>query len=1019
MDKIQKIKWCIIFFMLLGLGQLIYAQQQTVMIKGMIVDENNEPIIGATILEKGTNNGTISDYNGNFTLNVNPGSTVQISYVGYDNLEFKANSIPEIIIMKESSLALSEVVVTGYTTERKADLTGSVTVVDMEEIVSIPTGNILSSLQGRVSGMNVSTDGTPGGINTSALIRGQTTFGNNTPLYVIDGVMTRDNIAHIISANDVESIQVLKDAASASIYGTQASNGVIIITTKRAKKGEIKVDFDMSLTNQVYHSPIKMLNAAQWGEVYWKAYQNIGLKPSHDLYGNGEKPVIPEYIYYVEGEAPIRSGDTDWAKVIYNQALMQNYNVTMARGSDNGSSSLSFNFLDHDGIIMHTNFSRFNTRLTSDYQFLDNRLRIGESIAVNRWTQVLKAGGIEELVIAQHPIIPVYDEEGGYAGPTYGIGDKPNPVRLMDNQKNNRREYWRIFGNGYIEIEPLNNLVLKTNFGINYYNAFESDFVPKWHEGNRSVDKNELTVSNNYSREWVWSNTVAYNFNIDRHSASFLSGMEAKEFYSESLTGYRSSFLLETKDFRYLNAGGDNQRNGNIASRTAMLSYFAKANYSYDSRYLLSATIRRDASSRFGVNNNYGIFPSVSAGWRLSQEAFMENVDWLTDLKLRSSWGKNGNDLIDNEATYTKYLIDITRAGYDITGSNSSIIPGVIKSRSGNPNIAWESTIQFNLGIDAAFLNNRLGMTLDWFNKDTKDILIDRPYIAVIGEGGTYAYNGASMNNKGIEAMLTWRNRNNDFGYEVNFNFSYYKNKVTDLPEDIYYTAYGGNGRDLSIVGQPFGSWMGYKTDGLYRTQEEIDNGPLQPGKGLGRIRYVDISGPDGEPDGVINDFDRTWLGTDLPKVIGGLNLSFTYKQFDMSMFFNGMIRKAYNNAKYYTDFFQLWTGNHSTRLLNAWDPESNFNSTIPALTPVNTNDEGRTSEYFIENGNYIKMKNLQIGYTLPSRFAQRIKLQNARIYIQGQNLFTITNYNGADPEGLGYPYPMPRTYTVGLNIGL
>lgn len=1008
-------KWCV-WITFLFLSQVMYAQN--ISVRGVITSKTDgEPIIGASVRQPGTGNGTITDFNGNFTLSVPTGSNLVISYIGFKTVTVQAAASLNIV-MEEDAQALDEVVVTGYMSEKKADLTGSVSVVKMKDITSIPTGNVLSSLQGRVAGMNITTDGTPGGVNTSTLIRGRTTFDNNSPLYVIDGIMTRDNIAQIISANDIESIQVLKDAASASIYGTQASNGVIIITTKRARKGEIRVDFDASLTAQTYHSPIKMLNTQQWGEVYWKAYQNIGLQPSHDLYGNGATPVIPEYIYNVEGEARIRSGNTDWAKEMYNTALMQNYTVTLARGTDNGSSSLSFNYLDHDGMIKHTNFTRFNTRLTSDYQFLNNRLRIGESIAVNRWTEILKSDGIEELIIAQHPIIPVYDEEGGYAGPTYGIGDKPNPMRLMDNQKDNRREYWRIFGNGYVEIEPIKNLVLKTNFGINYYNAFVSDFVPKWHEGNRSVDKNELTVTTNYSREWVWSNTAAYNFELNKHSASFLAGIEAKEFYAESLMGYRSGFLLEIDDFRYLNSGGEGQRNGNIASRTAMLSYFAKANYSYDSRYLVSATIRRDASSRFGTNNNYGIFPSVSAGWRLSQEAFMKDVEWLSDLKLRGSWGKNGSDLIDNEATYTKYLMDITRAGYDITGSNSSIVPGVIKSRSGNPNVSWESTTQTNIGIDAAFLNNRLNLTFDWFNKKTEDMLIDRPYIALIGEGGTYAYNGASMSNKGIEAMVTWRDQAGDFGYEIGLNLSYYKNKVTDLPDDIYYTAYGGNGRDLSIVGQPFGSWMGYKTDGLYRTQEELDNGPEQPGKGLGRIRYVDISGPDGTPDGVIDDYDRTWLGTDLPKVIGGLNIALTYKQFDLSMFFNGMVRKAYNNSKYYTDFFQLWTGNHSTRLLHAWDAETNFNSSIPALTPVNSNDEGRTSEYFIENGNYIKMKNLQIGYTLPSSAAQKLRLRNARIYLQAQNLFTITSYKGADPEGLGYPYPMPRTFTFGLSFG-
>lgn len=1003
---------------LLALPSLVFAQ--TTAVSGVVTDGSREPIPGVSVLEKGTTNGTITDVDGKYVFTLKNATAVLVfSMVGMTSQEkpVKAGDQADVVMI-EDVWQLEQVVVTGYSSQKKADLTGAVSVVNMKDITSIPVGNVLSSLQGRVAGMNITTDGTPGGVNTSTLIRGRTTFDNNSPLYVIDGIMTRDNIAQIISANDIESIQVLKDAASASIYGTQASNGVIIITTKRARKGEIRVDFESSLTAQTYNSPITMLNTQQWGEVYWKAYQNIGLQPSHDLYGNGATPVIPEYIYNVEGEPHIRSGNTDWAKEIYHTALMQNYTVTLARGTDNGSSLLSFNYLDHDGLIKHTNFTRFNTRLTSDYHFLNNRLRIGENIAVNRWTEILKSSGIEELVIAQHPIIPVYDEEGGYAGPTYGIGDKPNPVRLMDNEKNNRREYWRIFGNGYVEVEPIKDLVLKTNFGINYYNAFTSAFIPKWHEGNRSVDKNELTVANNYSREWVWSNTLAYNININKHSASFLGGVEAKEFVSESLSGYRSGFLLEIEDYRYLNAGGEDQQNSNIASRTAMLSYFGKANYSFDSRYLLSATIRRDASSRFGVNNNYGIFPSISGGWRLSQEAFMEDIEWVSGLKLRASWGKNGSDLIDNEATYTKYLMNITTGGYDITGSGSSVVPGVVKSRSGNPNVSWESTTQMNIGVDAVFLNNRLDLAFDWFNKQTKDMLIDRPYIAIIGEGGTYAYNGASMNNKGIEAMITWKDNVDDWRYEVGLNFSYYENKVSDLPEDIYYTAYNGNGRDLSIVGQPFGSWMGYKTDGLYRTQEELNNGPNQAGKGLGRIRYVDISGPEGTPDGIIDDYDRTWLGTDLPKIIGGLNISLNYKQFDLSMFFNGMIRKAYNNSKYYTDFFQLWTGNHSNRLLNAWDSETNFNSSIPALTPVNSNDEGRTSEYFIENGNYIKMKNLQLGYTLPANVAQKLLLRNARIYLQAQNLFTITEYKGADPEGLGYPYPMPRTYTLGLSFG-
>jgi len=940
-----------------------------------------------------------------------------VSSIGFKTIEI--NAAPNLqIVLEEDAIEMSEVVVTGYITERKADLTGSVTVVNMKDVANIPTGNVLSSLQGRLPGINISTDGTPGSVNTSTLIRGTTTINNSSPLYVIDGIMTRDNLSTILATSDVESIQILKDAASAAIYGAQAANGVIIITTKKAQKGEIRVDFDVSLTAQTYHSPIKMLNAQQWGDVYWKAYQNDGIAPAHDLYGNGSVPVIPEYIYNVDGQARIKSGDTDWAKETYNTALMQTYNMTIAKGTENGSTTLSVNYLDHDGLVRNSNFKRINTRLSSTYSFLNNSLRIGENIAVNRWTRILSPGGIEELVIAQHPIIPVYDEAGGYAGPTYGIGDKPNPIRLTDNQLDNRHEYWRIFGNAFIEIEPINNFVLRSNFGVNYYNSFHSDFTAKWHEGNRSVEKNELNVSYDYTREWVWSNTATYNLISGSHFAMFLIGMEARENYYESLSGYRSDFLLEAIDYRYLNAGSGEQTNRNIAGRTAMVSYFGKANYSYSGKYLLSATIRRDASSRFGMNNNYGVFPSISAGWRVSQESFADGLDWLSDFKLRASWGINGNDLMDDHAKYTKYLTDVTTAGYDISGINSGVIsPGIKKDRSGSPNVKWESTTQLNIGIDAAFLNNRLNVAFDWYNKDTEDMLIDRPYIAVIGEGGTYAFNGASLNNRGIESLISWRDKKGDFGYEIGFNFSIYKNKVTDVPEEVYYTLFGGNGRDLSIVGQPLRSWMGYKTDGLYRTQEDLDKGPEQEGKGLGRIRYVDISGPEGIPDGKIDDYDRTWIGTDLPKMIGGLNLAFTYKRFDLSLFFNGMIRDAYNNSKFYTDFFQLWTGNHSTHLLEAWDPDKNFNSKIPALTAVNRNDEGRVSEYYIENGSYIKLKTMQLGYNLPKQIQEKLYMNNARIYLQGQNLFTITKYEGADPEGLGYPYPMPRSFTLGLTF--
>lgn len=990
-----------------------WAQEKK--ITGTVTDQDTkQPLAGATVTVKGSKIMTQSGADGTFTIAVpNERAVISVTYIGMETQEVSVGGNSDVqVALPRTGNSLNEVVVTGYSAERKKDITGAVSVIRMKDIVSIPSGNVMSTLQGRVPGVNINTNGTPGGVGTDVSIRGITTINDKTPLYVIDGVQTRANIATLLNANDIESIQILKDAASASIYGTQAANGVIIITTKKAGKNQLKVDFDGQMTSQYFHTGIDMLNAQQWGEVYWKAYQNDGIQPRHDLYGSGPTPVIPEFI---NSKRTIRSGNTNWADEVYTTSLLRNYNVSVLRGGENGSSTFSLNYFDQDGIIKYTNFKRFNARFNSEYRFLNNRLRVGENANISKWNEKIKPGGIEELTIAQHPLIPVYDINGGYAGPTQGLGDKPNPVRLLNQQRDNRNDQWRIFGNAYAEVEPLKNLVLRSNFGLNYRTGYYSNFEPKWQEGDRTVDKNSLYTRSDNDREWIWSNTAAYNFKLGNHAVNALAGTEAKEVRSEYLDANREDYLIQALDYRYLSAGGGKQTNGGLASRTAMTSYFGKVNYAFNNKYLLSGTLRRDASSRFGQNNNAAVFPAVSVGWHISEEGFMQNVSLVNSLKLRASWGQNGNDLLDNEATYTKYVISLIQAGYDLRGINQGVIPnGVMKDRTGNPNIRWEVTTQTNFGIDLAMLKSRLSVTLDYYLKQTKDMLIDRPYIAIMGEGGYMAYNGASMDNKGIEGVISWRdNINKNFSYDVTFTGTTYKNKITSLPEDIYYTWGGGNGVDQSIVGQPFGSWMGYKTDGLFRTQEDLNSGIAQPGKGLGRIRYVDLNG-----DKVINDKDRMWLGSDQPKFIGGLNVGLTYKAFDFALFLNGMVRDSWNNSKFYTDFFQLWTGNHSTRLLQAWDATTNFNSDIPALTAVNRNDEGRGSDYFIEDGSYVKLKNIQLGYTLPKDLSEKVKMRNLRVYVQGQDLFTITNYSGADPEGLGYPYPLPRTLTFGFNVG-
>ncbi len=1024
MESIKR--FCVCALLLFAACGIVQAQNLT--IHGLVTAKaGGEPIIGASVIESSNKtNGTITDLDGKFTISVSQkNADITISYIGYKTVTEKAQNDMKILLAEDSEM-LDEVVVTGYMSEKKADLTGSVSVVKMKDVADIPTGNVMSSLQGRVPGVNITTDGTPGGMSTSTLVRGTTTINNSSPLYVIDGVMTRDNIASILSSNDVESIQVLKDAASASIYGAQAANGVIIITTKRAKEGEIKVDADFSLSAQTFSTGIDMLNTQQWGDCYWQAYKySYGTTPSSIVYGSGASPVVQEY-YYNTDKLKIRTADTDWAKEIYKTALMQNYNVTLSKGAKNGSTSLTLNYMDQDGLCRNSDFNRFNTRLTSDYRFLNDRLRIGESVSVNHWKQHLSPSGIEEEVLAQHPAIPVYDENGGYAGGYIDIlGDKPNMIRLTDNEVDNRHNYWRIFGNVYVELEPIKNLTLRSNFGINYYNEFNSVFVPSWQEGTRNVNTNELTVSNSYNLDWVWTNTAAYNLTLGNHSFTAMAGTEAKKNRSESLSGYGTGLSVEDLDYRYLDAVTGGQTVHNTASEYAMVSYFGKLNYSYMDKYLLSGTLRRDASSRFGSDHNSAIFPAASAGWRISREKFMGSTsNWLSDLKLRASWGINGNDMIDNEATYTKYLVSLKNASYNMTGDGSTLAPGAYKTMSANPNLKWEQTEQTNFGLDFSSLNNRLNVSFDYYNKNTKDMLIRRDYIAVIGEGGYYWYNGISMNNKGIEATMSWRDNKKGFNYEVAFNMSVYKNKITDLPEDIYYTYGGGNGLDKTIVGQPLGSWMGYKTDGVFRTQAEVDaynkQYKVQIGApGVGRIRYKDVDG-----NGIINTSDQTWLGSNQPKFMGGLNLYCSYKGFDLSMFFNGMVRDAYNNSKYYTDLFQCWTGNHSTRLMEAlsayqkFEKTGSYDSSVPALTALDNNNESRVSEFYIEDGSFIKLKTLTLGYSLPSSLTKKLNLSHARIYLQSQNLFTITSYTGADPEGLGYTYPQPRNFTLGASFG-
>ena len=958
-------------FMLLA---AISAQAQNITVHGTVLSKtDDEPLIGASVMSEVLKTGASTDIDGQFTLKVPEGSKITISYVGYMPLTLVAE--PEMTIhLSEDIEILDEVVVVGYSSEKKSDLTGSVSVVKMKDVSDTPTGNVIQALQGRVAGMNITTDGTPGGLSTGTSIR-----------------------------------------------GAQAANGVIIITTKRAKKGESRVTFDATLTLQTYQSGLDMLNADQWGDVYWSAYKySYGTTPTSELYGNGATPKLQPYVNL--NGVMVNPQNTDWEKEIHRTALMQTYSVGLSRGDENGSSSLSLSWLDHDGIIKGSDFQKANARFSSDYGFINNRLRAGGNVTVNWWRQHNAPGRIEENAIKMHPARTVYDSEGNYNDQVaFGLNDTPNIMRQIEEEANNKREYWRVFGNAYLSVEPIKNLIIKTNFGLNYHNGNDKIFTP----ANLRDKTNSLYQYSSKTTDWVWTNTAQYNADFGKNSIMALLGIEAKRNHFEDMFGEGKGLEIEAPDYLYLGNVTSNKNTGSGASNYSMFSVFGKINYTWDNKYLVSFTLRRDASSRLSTSHNYDWFPSVSAGWRISQESFMEGTrSWLSDLKIRGAYGVNGNDIIANDAFYAKYAMDLDRAAYAIGGGNS-LMAGALRSRSTNPDLTWEKTYQTNVGFDASLLNNRLSLSFDYFHKRTDDMLVEKPYIATIGEGGYCWYNGGSMVNKGFEISAEWRQSlNKNFSYSVGLNVTAMKNEVTDLMKDIYYTWGGGNGIDKSIVGHALGSWLGYKTDGVFRTQEEVDAYMARynvsfGSPAVGRVRYVDANG-----DGEINDRDRTWLGTDLPKAQFGLSFGANWKQFDLSLFFSSIIRDAWNNSKYYTDFFPLWTGNHGTQLLGAakaydrYLQTGYYDSSVPAPSIDNNNKENEGSDYYIEDGSFLRLKTLSLGYTLPKTIQNKLKMQNARVYFQAQNLLTLTSYSGADPEGLGYPYALPRQYTFGIQFG-
>lgn len=1014
---------------------------QTKLVTGTVISaEDGLGIPGVNILIKGTSTGTVTDLDGHYSIEIPKSpATLIYSMVGMLSQEKPVRYGEKInLSMKSDEYQLEQVIVTGYTSQRKADLTGAVSVAPVSDMMSAAENNPIKALQGRVAGMNVTADGNPSG-SATIRIRGVGTLNNNDPLFVIDGVPTRGGM-HELNSNDIETIQVLKDASSASIYGSRAANGVIIITTKKGKKGKTKLTFDAYVTQSWYNNRQEVLNAKEYGEAQWLSAVNSGINPSDNSFGYqynwGYNELGDPVLYnstlpkFLDTKHTMQTSDTDWFNEVSKKGLIQSYNMSVSNGTDNGNYFFSLGYYNNDGTIKESDFNRISVRMNSDYKLFDGIVTIGENFTLNRTTEVQAPADVLDMALKSLPLIPVHTIDGkGWGGPTPGMNDRQNPVRILDDNKDNGFQFWRIFGNAYLNIEPIKGLNLRSNFGVDYGNFFKRKMLHSFVSGMLNSDKSAVTLEQGHWMKWTWSNTVSYAKTIDEHQFDVLGGMEMNYESNINFTSYKEDFLVQTPEQMWPDMGiGKSNSTGNKTA-FSLLSYFGKVNYAYDNRYLASATVRYDGSSRFGANNRFAMFPAFSVGWRVSEEAFMESTrNVISDLKLRAAWGQTGNQEIDNVAIYTLYVTDygtadptwnpINGTAYDIEGSGSGMLPsGYKRTRIGNPDLKWETTTQTNIGLDFSLFDQQLYGSAEIYLKQTDDILVEPPYLGVIGEGGRKWYNGAAMENKGYEVSLGYRN-NTAFGlaYDISANISGYRNKITKLPKEVE-NAYGGNGKGENILGRPLGSFYGYVADGLFRSEDEVDAHVEQEGKGLGRIRYKNLNG-----DQVINEDDRMWIGSPHPDFMYGLNVNLEYKGFDLSIFLQGVQGIDINTqaVKSQTDFWSVndVRSNKGTRLLKAWS-KTNSDSDIPALQSLNINDEGRFSTYFIENGSYLKLRNLQLGYTLPQTLSKKAMMERVRFYVSGQNLFTLKSksFSGVDPENPGFGYPIPITFTAGLNI--
>lgn len=977
------------------LPMCMFAQQITV--QGVVKDQTGETVIGASVMEKGTTNGTITGIDGDFSLNMSSNGTLVVSFVGYKTQEVQVKGQKQLqVVLSEDAEMLDEVVVIGYGTMKKSDLTGAVSSIGNKDIKDSPVSNLGQAIQGKISGVQIVDAGKPGD-NVSIKIRGLGSINNCDPLVVIDGVPTDLGLSSLNMA-DVERLDVLKDASATAIYGSRGANGVVMITTKRGTEGKGKLAVSANYSFQNATNVPSLLNAAQYAEL------------SNDMMVNSGRNPNPEWA----NPSELGAG-TDWMDELLRTGVMQNYTVSYSGGNEKSHYYVSGGFLDQSGIVKSVNYRRFTFQSNSDAQVL-KWLKFSNNITFSADTKKSGSYNIGDALKAL-PIYPVKNEDGSWSGPdgnSEWYGSTRNPIGPTELNKSQTDGY-NFLANLTAELTFTKWLKFKSTFGYDAKFWFIDNFTPKYNWKPTPTEETSRYKSDNKSFTYLWDNYFLFDHTFaEKHRVGLMAGMSAQWNTNDYLNAQKNVFMFD--NVHEMDNGEEMYAIGGNETEWVLLSYMARVNYSYEDRYLLTATIRRDGSSRFGKKHRWGTFPSVSVAWRASQEKWFPKNDYINDLKVRAGYGVTGSQA--SVGNYS-YLASYNTSVYPF-GISSGNQTALVSSTLANPYIHWEEVAQTNIGFDASLFNSRVMFSFDAYLKETRDMLVKASIPITSGfEDTTTTYtNAGKVRNQGIEMSLHTINLTGELGWETNLTATYNKNKIKDLNSDVPYYINQINNSYVTMLAKdyPINVFYGYVTDGIFQNQSEVNTHAVQPGAEPGDIRFRDLNN-----DGVINDSDRTVIGNPNPSWLFSMNNSLSYKGFELSVFLQGIAGNKIYNANNIDNTGMAAAYNQTTDVLKRWQGEGTSNS-MPRAVFGDPNQNTRVSDRFVENGSYLRLKNITLSYTFPKQWLQKAQIENARLSLSCENVATITGYSGFDPEvginGIDQNrYPISRTFSLGLNF--